>query len=246
MRSFCLWVTLAFALTSNIAFADHFGPIASPLHGGQMELSLGYSYGSSDWEPDDAVIEKIKLKQNTFYAQLGMGFGGNWEAYIRGGFADCNAEDAFRFSTKNSTDSFLPYGTFGLGGPLFHWGEVAIGPFFQGSYYSTYEDIITNGTIREKISLDKMWEANLGLAFQAEFEGAYLYGGPFYYLSDAEYRSVAVSGAIVDVAETNMEKENNVGAYLGVRWPLKNGFSVDLETQLKNSATIGLAVYYAF
>ncbi|MCP3176715.1 hypothetical protein MJO47_06335 [Desulfuromonas sp. KJ2020] len=245
MTRFCILMVVAFVLIGGSAFAEHFGPIASPLRAGQSELSLGYSYGSSDWETD-VSSETLSLKQNAFYAQLGVGLGGRWGAYIRGGVADFYADEAFRFSSDDATDTFLPYGSFGLGGPLFHWGEVAVGPFLQGSYYSTYEDVSTIGTVREKVSLEKMWEANLGLAFQGEVEGAYLYGGPFYYLAEAEYRSVATDGLVTDVAEIDLEKEGTVGGFIGIRWPLSHGFSVDLEAQLKNSASIGAAIYFAF
>lgn len=84
MTRFCILMVVAFVLIGGSAFAEHFGAISSPLRAGQSELSLGYSYGSSDWETD-VSSETLSLKQNAFYAQLGVGLGGGWGAYIRGG-----------------------------------------------------------------------------------------------------------------------------------------------------------------
>ncbi|WP_298038205.1 hypothetical protein [uncultured Desulfuromonas sp.] len=258
MKKGFLGTLLLFFLGAGLSHAGPFGPLSSDLAPGQIDLGTGYFHVSADWEGASRDFSDIKLNQNQLYLQMGIGLGRHWEATVRGGVADWQMENAYVLENGDSDNSLLPYGTVTLKGPLFIGKALEIGSFFQGSYFSLYDDSATavaqdsqTGTLitgREKVFFDNLWEFNIGLAFQIELEGAYLYGGPFYHMAETDVRNVfSASGFSSEkLREETLEEENNMGVVLGIRWPLRNGLNIDLEGQYKSSVSIGTAVSYAF
>jgi hypothetical protein len=246
-----LFLTLfVFLVTNSVTFAGMFGPLSSTSKPGRISMGAGYTYISENWSLDDIGGDSPQTSQHQLFAQVEMGLVKNWRVYARGGLADWKVENAFRFSNEDSNGGFLPFGTAGISGPVFTNRYVEIGPFVQGSYFSLYDDSkpisVTAGTGTEKVYFDNAWEINAGLAFQSQMEGAYLYGGPFYFMGKSKYRSVAQAGGTTDVQNSDMEEENNVGAYLGVRWPFENGLSLEVEAQYRSDVSVGTLVNYTF
>jgi hypothetical protein len=221
-----LFLTLfVFLVTNSVTFAGMFGPLSSTSEPGRISLAAGYDYISENWSLDKIGGDNPQTSQHQLFGQVEMGLIKNWRVYARGGYADWEVDNAFRFSNDSSSSGFLPFGTAGIGGPVLTNRYVEIGPFVQGSYFSLYDDSTSvttaQGTGTEKVYFDNAWEINAGLAFQLQMEGAYLYGGPFYFKGKSKYRSVTTVSGNTSVQSSDMKEENSVGAYLGVRWPSK-------------------------
>ncbi len=256
------FITLAIVLLlslSSQSMAGLFGPATSLTEPGSFYLGGGYTYFPADIKRGN--LRELETKQNQLFIQGGMGLTGGWEVYVRGGIADWQVENGYLNSGDESDSGVLPFGSVGVKGPVYIGKYLTIGPFFQASYFSLYDDDISVGTVdvvvdgtsteitnaSEKIYFDNLWEFNAGITLQMMMEGAYLYGGPFYYVASSEYRSV-ISGdqGSFRVADTDLEEDKNIGAFIGVRWPLKNGLSIDFEGLYKSDFSLGAAVHYAF
>lgn len=235
-------------LTQN-ALAGSVGPIATENRGGKLTVGAGYLMTASDWEAINRGPGRLELQQNQLYAELGLGLGGRWEIILRGGVADLSVDNAFRYgSSKDGDDTFRSFGSVGFKGDLYSGTSLTVGPFIQGSYYSTYIDRAPGTSLEvgpgtETVHLDEWWEARGGLIMQGVLEGAVLYGGPFYYRSEAKFRR-AFNNALQE--ELELKEKGTIGALLGVRWPLSRNMSIDVEGQLRSAAELGAALHYHF
>jgi hypothetical protein len=233
-------------ITQNV-FAANIGPIATENRAGKLSLGVGYARTSSDWEAINRGPFRLELQQNQLYAEVGVGLGKKWELAFRAGAADLSVDNPFTYgSDKDGDDTFRSFGSLGVKGNFYSSPNLAIGPFVQGAYYSTYIDRAPGHSVSpgfEAIHLDEWWEMRGGLILQGVLEGAVLYGGPFYYRGEAKIRRT-FDGARQE--EIEIKEKGTFGALLGVRWPLGKHISVDLEGQLRSAADFGAALHYHF
>lgn len=257
-RSVTFFVITFCLLTTASAFADQFGPTRSQAKPGHPYLGVGYTFASGNFENSAVPEDLIDFKQNRLFVQAGLALWHGWDLYVRGGMADLEVHDAFRLPGEDFQDRLQPYATAGLNILLYDGDVLDVGVFAQGSYFSEYEEETTGtGTFKtilipepahETIFIDKLWEIDGGLSFMTELEGAYLYGGPFYYQAEADYRSVAVglTSGLVDREDIKMEEEGHVGVFAGILWPLKSGFNLLLEGMYKSDLSLGAGIHYPF
>jgi len=228
LRLAILATLLVFAGSTN-AFAMMYGSPVSSLKAGHLSLGLGYNVQTN------AVDESnMDIHQEIPYLQAGLGLGGGWEIYVRGGGADLDLENAN--GTDAMGDSLMPYTGFGLNGRIYDGRVLDISLFGQGNYYTLadYEDEIAGVTY----TLTDYWDASAGVGFEVGIEGAFLYGGPYYYTWEATLEAGGV--------ETVLEPKSQIGGMLGIRWPLVSGWELDIEGQVRKDYVFGAALNYPF
>lgn len=227
--------------TATPALAVTFGPAQPTAEKGQMTFGVGLFSYNADWESSQFTGD-LGAKQTRYGVQLNRGLTDNWEIYLRAGTADLEVEDAF--VTDDFEGDFKPFGTLGVKG-LVHQGPMLnVGLFAEGSYFAQTDDkgtmTIGNTSQSVRIEFEDSWEANVGLSFEGEVEGAQLYGGPFLTAREGDVWST-ITGKT-----DNFEEVDNLGLFAGVRWALKNGVQIDLEGQLRSGFSVGTAVYLPF
>lgn len=253
-RSILIAIVVSFVLATP-ALSGNLGPVKPALSKGDKVFSLGYNYTESKWE-DDGPWENLKLKQHQFFAQAGYSLIENWVGYLRGGISYYDANNAFLYGSKFEGENVVPFVTAGANGVFFENEIISIGPFAQGSYYFSDNDdtnrfqIATSTgpeTVKEKVTFDEMWEARVGLGAQVELEGAQLYGGLMYYISEADIESKIdqSSGSSTKVTKT-VQEENHLGFVVGVQWPLIKDVTLDIEAELRSRFDIGLMLNKRF
>ncbi len=233
MKRVLIWALGLVLICGSASFASQFGPAEPGVKKGQYSLGAGIFRYSGESEGD------VDTRQTQAYAQAGYGIAENWEVYVQVGAADLEVENAL---DKDFDDDFMPFGTLGVRALLFDRQPVAMGVFLQGSYFSDYEDSGTFGGQSAKLEIDQSYEVNAGFALQTVLEGAILYAGPFLYLREADLTLTTASGP----ASGDLEEDGNLGGFVGIRWPLKNGLNIELEGQIKTKFSAGGSIQYVF
>ncbi|HBA39861.1 MAG TPA: hypothetical protein DCZ05_09005 [Deltaproteobacteria bacterium] len=188
-----LWTVLT--LAASMIYAGQFGPPEPITNEGKVSIGVGYFHSSGKLNAEnssDLFIAQHKIQQNQPYLQAGYGFIKNWEAYLRVGGADLEVENAFSFDSSlsrsnTSRKGLRPFGTLGVKGLLYDGFYFGLGPFFQGSIFSSYEDKKTR--VRpsglccnsDEVKIKNPWDVNFGIGVQTKLYGVTLYGGPFAY-----------------------------------------------------------------
>jgi len=221
--------TLVLLLSVSNAFALMYGSPVSSLKAGHV--SLGFGFGAQNLEIEGTGAE---ILQKVPYVQLGLGFGGGWELYGRGGGADFELKNATGSETMR--ESLMPFVGGGINGRLYDGQVLDIALFAQGNFYTIddYEDEIL-GT---SFVLTDYWDASGGIAFEVEIDKSYLYIGPFYHTYNA---TIEVGGL-----EADIEPPSEVGAMIGIRWPLVSGWELDVEGQILKDYVVGAQLNYPF
>jgi hypothetical protein len=227
---------LLFAATAG---AETFGPASPAAKPGVLTLGTGVFGSSFSYDIDNANFLDSKAKQLQGYLQLGYATSTSCETYLRLGMADLRIDNVFGNGRDFKADS-EPYGTLGIKGLLRKSPNFDIGVFLQGSYFGDYSDSSVIGGNVASLAVEKTWEANLGLVLQKELEGGILYGGPLAYIRKGDVSTN------IGPASDEFEEENNLGGFVGVRWPLKNGVTFDFEAQFKSEVSGGAAVIFPF
>ncbi len=211
MKKFILFVVV-FLASSSLALGVQLGPATPSADHGEVNLGVGYFYKEADWGAVD-------IKQNRAYLHLGYGLGlgdePRWEAYIRGGAADLDADDL--------DGDYEPFANAGIkgafwDGPVFGWGMV-----LQGGYFADFED--------NNLKIEQVWEIELGIPVQARLGRAFLiYAGPVAYKAEADAQN--------GIGSTELEEDNNLGGFGGFRWSAGN-VSFEAEAQYKSDLSAG-------
>lgn len=229
----CMWLATVGAVSAAI-----FGPASPAGKSGDLSFGPGIMSYSGEYEDD------VEFDQTQAYLQLGYAFTDNFELYLQGGGADLNVEGVFE--EGDFEGDFTPFGSVGLKALLVDAKPISLGVFAQGSYYSDYDDkgtVIVLGTaLPAEFEITSNYEVAGGLVMQGVLEGATVYGGPFFFLRESDVE-VDVLGA---TDSDTLEEDSNFGAFLGIRWPLKNGFNIDLEGQYRSGFSFGGDILYAF
>jgi len=215
------------------AFAGIYGAAVSSMSGGHPSIGLGYSALQRDVKNSP----NTRIEQNLVYMQLGLGLGGGWELYVRGGGSDMSIKP-IAGPYDGMSDELLPYAGAGFRGRFYDGRVLDIALFGQGNFY-TFEDFIDEDTDSGfTYTLTDYWDASAGVAFQVEIDKAYLYFGPFY------YTWAATLG--IDGVEVDLEPVHRVGTMVGIRWPLVSGWDLDVEAQIADKYVVGAALNYPF
>lgn len=228
-------------LLSTTAGAEVFGPASPAAKPGVLTLGGGLTGNAFSYEVDNTNFFDSKAKQVQGYLQLAYATSTSCETYLRLGMADLRVDNVFGNGRDFKAD-YEPFGTIGVKGLLRKNPNFDLGVFLQGSYFGDYNDSSVIGGTTAALTIEKTWEANLGLVLQKELDGGILYGGPLAYIRKGDVQTAI--GAVS--ASDSFEEEGNFGGLVGVRWPLKNGVTFDFEAQLKSEVSGGAAVTFPF
>jgi len=254
MKRFVLIACVILSLTVVPAFSANIGPVKSNLSAGDGFYGLGYSKTDSKWEENS-----LKIQQNRFYGQFGYSLTEALVSYVRAGVATHAAKNAFFSGADFEGTDPLPFLTMSVNGVFFENNLLSVGGFVQGSYFLgetedsvKYVDVLVTATgaepVKKTVIFDQMWEAKAGIQLQMELEGAQLYGGPMYYMSEADIASQVV-GSITGPLPSEgitIEEDDNFGFVVGVQWQLLKNVSLDLEAQLRSDYDIGFVLNKRF
>jgi hypothetical protein len=233
MKSFLLAVC-GLLLAQGLAFAGLFGPAQSTGEKGEFSFGPGVVLYSGELDNNS------DFQQAQAYVQLGYALTRSLEVYVQGGAADLTVEDLF--DRDDFEDGFRPFGAVGFKSLLMDRKPLGIGVFAQGTVFSDYDDLGTVGGIPTKVELSSAFELVGGVVLQSALDGAILYGGPYFYTREGDV-DVTI-GALQ--ASGSFEEDGNLGVFLGMRWPLRNGINVDLEGHLRTGVSIGADILYSF
>jgi len=218
-----LFMVTCLLLIGSTAFATNFGPASPGVEPGQMAFGAGYFHYNGDLD-----IE-VDARQSMPYVQLNYGLSQGWEVYGQLGAADIEIDDF--------EDGYRPFAAAGLKMLITERPTFNLGAFVQGTYFSDYDDSQNGITV----DIESSYEADLGLTFEKEIEGAVLYGGPVLFIREGD---ISVSGATN--ASDDYEEDSNFGGFVGIRWELKDGIIIDLEGQYKTGLSGGADVLFKF
>ncbi len=243
----CLLFFVFFLFVNCVSFAGRLGPPEPPGESPDtpVSVSVGYFHARARLEPDNSDGDNINVTQDRLYLQTAYRVQEQWEGYFRIGGANFKARDAFH-SSDDFKDGFQAFASVGLRGLLYempqhHFYRFGFGPFLQAGLYSSY----TDRTEAEKLKLETPWEVNLGLAGQLKFSrlsDTTLYGGPCLYYSAAKAKHEHSLGP----DSTTYEEQNMLGVFGGLRIPLPEEFSVNVEAQYKSRLSTGISVMKSF
>lgn len=243
MRFSIICIIAVFACMSAVAaYAGQYGspePVAQP---GKGSIGIGYGYTSGRWEPDDSLnFSEIKTMQDQFYVQGSFSPVKNWEAYIRLGGTNLRIDD-MGAGVERFRDEMKPFGSIGIRGLAYNTGGFGIGPFIQASLSSKLDDSVSTPIGPVTVEFKKPWDVSGGLAFYMKHEGVSLFGGPFFYIAQADMDMSATGYS----ASAEYEEKGHVGGYAGVRLPLGGGFSIEAEGILRSRLSVGAVLSYSF
>jgi len=219
-----IFVTLLFVGT---AFAGQFGPPEPLADPGKVSLGLGYWLDRTKMEQGG---DRLGTKSNQYYLQGTYTFLKDWEVYGRLGGADMvvHSQD----TNQRFSDGVNVYGSLGFKGVVYRYGDFAVGPFIEGSWYGDYKDVAKN-----------LWDTNVGVSAQYKIHAVTLYGGPFGYWHEADSR-LALNPS---VSQDDMKERHNLGGFLGVSVPVvQQKVFLAAEVQMKDRPGVGASISYKF
>lgn len=221
-------------LVQSLAFAGLLGPAQPTGKKGEFSFGPGLVVYSGELDND------LDFQQTQVYAQLGYALTDKAEIYLQGGAADLTVDDLF--GSDDFEDGFRPFGALGFKALLADRKPLGIGLFAQGTIFSDYDDQRSVGGIPTKVEFTSAFEVVGGVVLQSVLEGAILYGGPYFFTreGDVDFTIGPLKGS------GSFEEDGNLGAFIGMRWPLRNGINVDLEGHLRTDFSIGADLLYNF
>ncbi len=253
----------------GISSAGPFGALEPPGPVGSLSLKVGYFRDSDEWKLSSGN-QKVELVQNQFYLQLSAAVLREMEVFIRGGMVDLHSINLFRSpvatgnlnisgSDANFDDGLRPFGTIGAKGyfPINSW--LSIGPAFQASLFSSYSDS-TSGTasgtpVTQSARIHGKYEIMAGFFAQDKFNiddlstRVMLYAGPFVYWNHARL-DTSVTSPVATFASTTgssyLNEDLNIGGAGGATLSFRNGINLQVEGQVRQEFSIGVAMSYSF
>jgi hypothetical protein len=245
-------VSLAFivALCATGAFAAQ--PLGGPADAepGKLALAFGYFYSQDKWTSNTISGSfDPKVETMTYYGQLAYGLAPGWDVYVRAG--------AVGAKLMESNVDFKSDGNFfaglGMHGKLFEkkdWNLV-LGPIANATYYSNWTDrsgnVLPTGTGLASITMKDHYSFNVGFGFQwTPIQFLTIYGGPFYNYETAKLEATGRLGGIPFSSSNNIDTDKSFGTRLGIRIPIKKEFSINIEGQMKDYASVGGWINFNF
>lgn len=222
-----LFFTLVFCLFAFPVLAITFGPTTPETK--QGEISLGPGFFSLSGEIKDGP----DFNSSQAYVQLGVGLTDWIQLNFVGGGADLTVEKIL--GGEDFEENYRAFGSAGIKVMLHDGAPFSFGFFAQGLYSDDLEDTIAGS---EYVFTGTL-EVNGGFSLQTELEGALLYGGPIYYYRQGD---VEIDGA----AAGDFEEDGAFGGFIGISWPLRNGFNIGIEAQRKSGTSAGGTILYTF
>lgn len=255
MKKIVLTAAILLMFVFSIAYAGPFGPAEPVVAPGKAAVEVGYFRYSENLKPSDNAFagasdfwQKTGITQNQVYVQLSYGIKA-WEVYGRIGMADFKAADAFVFdaSPADAKDKARFYGTLGAKRIVYSSGPFSLSPFIQASYYGNFSDTaqgnVAGSPVELKYSTSKSWDAYAGVSGQMKLSRATLFAGPFLYVKRMK---MEMESGIGSNDATRFREANNIGGFAGVRVPVGEKMSVDLEVQYTNRLSAGAGLAYKF
>ena len=257
LRIIAMSVFMALAMYGIAAAGGPFGP-PQPIarEAGGLHTAIGYWYHEDIYKNGREFL----TRQNQVYSEAGYGANNRWDLYGRIGISDLKIQDAFSSSNALTTttnndfqENWKFFGT--LGAKIFFPFNktFGMGAFVQGTYFfRSFTDEVsgTNAGVpyRAFLRVDDLWDANLGIGFQATVPcGIRLYAGPYVYYSEAQATlSTNVPGLQFSTAETTIKNKTNAGGFAGIDMPLAKGFRLNVEGQYAERFSAGGAITYTY
>lgn len=245
MKKSVFVAVFALLCCAGSVFAGTVGPVKSAVTTGGISLGIGYANVNVEWDKEGTSFPQTpEMASHQVFTQLGFGTGHNWSATLRGGAALIGVDDAYLVGGDLEADDAMPFVTLGLQGTVFDGEVLKVGPYVQGSYFFTaVEDDVTKTATKETIAYRDMWDAKVGCNFQVELEGAQLYAGPMYYISEVEVKN---SQAGVGSSVATLEEKDHFGFMAGIQWKLKRNLALELEVEQRSAVGVGLTLNKSF
>ena len=252
-HGFVVSLSLIIVLCAAGAFAAQ--PLGGPAdaQSGGWAISGGYFYSqdrytsrtiSGDFDP--------KVTTQSYYGQVAYGIARGWDLYFRAGAIDAKlVQSAVDFKSDGNF-----FAAVGMHGQLFEkkdW-HLNLGPIANFSYYSPWTDrgpsalLAATGTGLQAITVKDHYSFNVGLGFQwTPVQYLTIYGGPFYNYETAKLETVGrFRGTPFSGSGNNISGDKSIGSRLGIRIPVTNMFSINLEAQMKDYFGGGGWLTYSF
>ncbi len=220
-------VTVLSVLVVGTAFAGAFGPPEPLADPGKISLGFGYFLDRTKMKQDD---DHLGTRSNQYFLQGTYTLLKDWEIYGRLGGADMVVHS--RDTSQRFSDSATIYGTLGFKGVVYRYGNFAVGPFIEGSWYGDHAGVAKN-----------QWDTNVGISAQYKIRSVTLYGGPFAYWRQAD-SLLALNPAS---SQDDMKERHNIGGFLGVRVPVvQQKVFLTAEGQMKDRPGVGASISFKF
>ena len=260
MRHLPVVVPLLILLLFGGGTAAAGGPLGPPQPAAKSAGGLYTAVGA--WHQENRYGDggEYLFRQNQVYSEAGYGANDRWAVYGRLGVGNLNVREAFSpaassVATDKSDfeDKQQLFGT--LGGKVFYPLDAmfGIGAFLQGSaYFSDFRDQVSGSRSGAPFALElrvkDLREATLGFAVQANIsQGVRLYGGPFLSYSEAVLSSSAdASGLRFAGGDETVRNRTPLGGFAGIEAKLAKGFLLNIEGQVAERLSAGVAVLYVY
>ncbi len=241
------------AAGSRIAQAGPFEAPAPAVKAGGFSLGVGYFHDETKWKPDtgsattgtgvNVIWATGKVKQDSLFLKAAYGVAGKWEVDVRAGAANRRAPEDFK-------DRYNFFGGVAVRGLLYDTPSLGIGPVFQANYYTKSTDSVrfvdAGTTWSGTVTIENQWDASLGVAAQTTLGKFLLYAGPSLTISRADVKhNLSGGGQSIDVSNKYKEK-SEFGGFAGLRVPLVDRLSLEVEGQFRDEFSAGGSLSYAF
>jgi hypothetical protein len=259
MKRLLIAVAVMILMSGSLAYAGPFGPIEPAAKEGKFAVGLGYFFSADKLEPSDDSYQgaadfwqKTTFSQHQLYLQAGYGLAKGWEIYGRVGAATLKGNETFDFTgySDDFKDGAQAFGTIGLKGIFYSSPSFSIGPFVQASYFGDYKDSADGAIGATAVSMEykakDIWDVTFGVALQKKFDKLIFFIGPFAYYRQLKADLQITAGGSVTSDSTKFKSEYNVGGFAGVRIPVSDKVSFDIEGQFTNRLSGGASLHYSF
>jgi hypothetical protein len=246
-------LSLIMVLCAAGAFAAQ--PLGGPPEAEQCKwaISGGYWFSQDKWTSNTLSGSfDPKVSTYSYFGQVAFGVAQGWDVYMRAGAVDAKLVQS-EVDFKSDGNFFAALGTHGTLFEKKDW-NLALGPIANVAYYSNWTDrrpsalLEATGTGLTSITIKDHWSANVGLGFRwTPIQFLTIYGGPFYNYESAKLQSNgAIRNILFSGSGNNISGDKSFGSRLGVRIPVTNQFSINLEAQMKDYLGAGGWLTYSF
>jgi hypothetical protein len=238
-----LVVSLAFIIVLCAAGAFAAQPLGGPAEAdpGKLSVSAGYFFSQDKWTSNTISGSfDPKIETKSYFGQLSYGVAPGWDVYVRAGGIDAKLVE----SDANFKDNTNFFASLGMHGRLYEkkdW-HLALGPIANFAYYTNWNQRADHAAFTglRSVTLKDHYSVNVGVGFQwSPIQFLTIYGGPFYNYETAKMETTGNLGGVPFSDSSNINTDKSFGTRLGVRIPIKNEFSINIEGMMKDYASFG-------